>query len=154
MSSSRGSSQPRDQTLISTSPALPGRFFTTSTTWEAHSLNNYSCWLIQYRLVLRFSFGMWNLNLCWDMDWQSYIHRERNGWGERSNIATSLLYFVFVKEHSDFSRQMLMHKFTLRKLSRPGREIWSMLDEVVTEKSARTDHSKMWLARCGRCQSF
>ena len=61
----------------------------------------------------------------------------------KHNITTSLLYFVFVKEHSDFSRQILMPKFTLRKLSRPEREIWSMLDEVVTEKSARTDHSKM-----------
>ena len=36
VSSSRGSSQPRDQTRISMSPALPGRFFTTSATWEAH----------------------------------------------------------------------------------------------------------------------
>ena len=38
MSSSRGTSQPRDQTQIShISPALAGRFFTTSTTWEAPS---------------------------------------------------------------------------------------------------------------------
>ena len=37
MPSSRGSSRPRDQTHISTSPALAGRFFTTSTTWEAPS---------------------------------------------------------------------------------------------------------------------
>ena len=34
--SSRGSSQPRDQTCILTSPALAGRFFATSTTWVAH----------------------------------------------------------------------------------------------------------------------
>ena len=34
--SSSGSSQPGDQTHISVSPALAGRFFTTSTTWEAH----------------------------------------------------------------------------------------------------------------------
>ena len=34
--SSRGSSQPRDRTCVSLiSPALAGRFFTTSTTWEA-----------------------------------------------------------------------------------------------------------------------
>ena len=31
----RGSSQPRDRTHISYSPALTGRFFITSTTWEA-----------------------------------------------------------------------------------------------------------------------
>ena len=35
ISFSRGSSQPRDQTCISMSPALGGRFFTTSTSWEA-----------------------------------------------------------------------------------------------------------------------
>ena len=34
--SSKGSSQPRDQTRVSlTAPTLAGRFFTTSTTWEA-----------------------------------------------------------------------------------------------------------------------
>ena len=35
MPSSRGSSQPRDQTHIFMSPALAGGFFTTSTTWES-----------------------------------------------------------------------------------------------------------------------
>ena len=35
VSSSRGSSWPRDQTCISMSPALTGGFFTTSATWEA-----------------------------------------------------------------------------------------------------------------------
>ena len=38
MPSSRGSSQPKDWTHISKSPALAARFFTTSTTWEAHSI--------------------------------------------------------------------------------------------------------------------
>ena len=39
MSSSRGSSHPRDQTCISYfSPALAGRFFITRATWEAHSI--------------------------------------------------------------------------------------------------------------------
>ena len=33
---SRESSQPRDQTVSLTSPALAGSFFTTSTPWEAH----------------------------------------------------------------------------------------------------------------------
>ena len=32
---SRGSSRPRDQTTVLTSPALAGRFLTTSATWEA-----------------------------------------------------------------------------------------------------------------------
>ena len=36
MSSSRGSSQPRDRTWVSYCPALAGVFFTTSATWEAH----------------------------------------------------------------------------------------------------------------------
>ena len=36
IASSRGSSQPRDQTCISMFPALAGKFFTTSTTWETH----------------------------------------------------------------------------------------------------------------------
>ena len=35
MPSSRGSSQPRDQTSISHLPALAGGFFTTNTIWEA-----------------------------------------------------------------------------------------------------------------------
>ena len=35
ISSSRGSSQPRDQTPVSLSPALAGRLFTTRATWEA-----------------------------------------------------------------------------------------------------------------------
>ena len=34
-SSSRGSSQPRNQTVVLTSPALAGKFFTTRATWEA-----------------------------------------------------------------------------------------------------------------------
>ena len=34
MSSARGSSRPRDGTRVSMSPALAGRFFTTSATWE------------------------------------------------------------------------------------------------------------------------
>ena len=34
MSSSRGSSQPRMESMSLLSPALAGRFFTTSTTWE------------------------------------------------------------------------------------------------------------------------
>ena len=42
MPSSRGSSQTRDGTHISTSPASADLFFTTSANWEAHSLV-YSC---------------------------------------------------------------------------------------------------------------
>ena len=38
ISSSRGSSQPRDRTLSLMSPAVAGGFFTTSSTWEAHCL--------------------------------------------------------------------------------------------------------------------
>ena len=41
MPSSRGSSQPRDQTASLTSPELAGSFFTTSATWEAgRNINN------------------------------------------------------------------------------------------------------------------
>ena len=44
MPSSRGSSQPRDQSPGSSlvSPALAGRFFTTNTTWEAPYLPRWS----------------------------------------------------------------------------------------------------------------
>ena len=35
MPSSRGSSQPGTKPTSAVSPALAGRFFTTSTTWEA-----------------------------------------------------------------------------------------------------------------------
>ena len=42
MPSSRGYSQPRNQTQVSLmSPALAGRFFTTSTTWEAPIYQHY-----------------------------------------------------------------------------------------------------------------
>ena len=37
MTLSRGSSQPRGWTCVSLSPILAGKFFTISTTWEAHS---------------------------------------------------------------------------------------------------------------------
>ena len=37
ISSSKGSSQPQDQTHVLTSRALVGGFFTTSATWEAHT---------------------------------------------------------------------------------------------------------------------
>ena len=44
MPSSRGSSQPRDQTHVSLmSPALAGGFFTTSATWEAHCARCFMC---------------------------------------------------------------------------------------------------------------
>ena len=43
----RRSSQPRDQTHIFMSPALAGWFFTTTATWEAHSLT-YCLWLLSY----------------------------------------------------------------------------------------------------------
>ena len=36
ISYSRRLSRPRDQTYVSVSPALAGRFFATSATWEAH----------------------------------------------------------------------------------------------------------------------
>ena len=36
MPSSKGSSQPRNWTHVSVSPALAGRFLTTRATWEAH----------------------------------------------------------------------------------------------------------------------
>lgn len=36
-----------------------------------------------------------------------------------------------------------MAKFTLRKLTRPEREMWSMLAEVVTEKTACTEYSNI-----------
>ena len=39
MPSSRGSSWPRNWTVSHKSPALADRFFTTSTTWEAHKLH-------------------------------------------------------------------------------------------------------------------
>ena len=43
MPSSRGSSQPRMESVSLTSPALAGGFFTTSTTWEAHYVYRYVC---------------------------------------------------------------------------------------------------------------
>ena len=66
MSSSRGSSWPRDQTLISTSLALAGEFFTTSTTWEAPSLKAYcgnrSSMLLR---ILQNNFNWWSVCFEW-----------------------------------------------------------------------------------------
>ena len=43
ISSSRGSSPPRGPTLFSLSPALAGRFFTTSATWEVLGTGTKCC---------------------------------------------------------------------------------------------------------------
>ena len=45
MPSSRGSSQPRDRTHISKSPALAGEFFTTNATWDAPSGRVEPAWI-------------------------------------------------------------------------------------------------------------
>ena len=55
MPSSRGSSQPRDQTMALTSPALAGEFFTISATWAARS---------QFRSVARLCPTLWDLTDC------------------------------------------------------------------------------------------
>ena len=49
MPSSRGSSQPRDQTHVSASPALAGVLFTTSATWKAR--DNLQISLIHHILL-------------------------------------------------------------------------------------------------------
>ena len=46
MPSSRGSSPPRDWIPVSLSPALAGRFFTTSAIWEAHGME--AGWGVNY----------------------------------------------------------------------------------------------------------
>ena len=43
MPSSRGSSQPGTESVPLMSPALGGGFFTTRTTWEAHSCVHFEC---------------------------------------------------------------------------------------------------------------
>jgi len=60
MPCSRGSSQPRDGTCVSVSPALSGRFFTTSTTWE--TLLNVSQSALKKRKVL--ICGDWQIPYC------------------------------------------------------------------------------------------
>ena len=51
MPSSSGSSQPRIEAASLTSPALAGRFFSTSATWEAHKIGNHR--LITWRNCYR-----------------------------------------------------------------------------------------------------
>ena len=57
MPSSRGSSPPKDQTRVSfVWPALAGRFFTTSATWEPGPLGQQldsSCWKVLSHLQLK-----------------------------------------------------------------------------------------------------
>ena len=103
MPSSKGSSWPRDWTWISslTSPALPGRFFTPSTTWEALCMD--CCGLpcssdgkesaCQCR---RFRFNPWVRKIPWRREWQptpvflpGESHRERSlagysPWGRKT----------------------------------------------------------------------
>ena len=50
ISSSKGSSQPQDQTHVLTSPALAGKFFTTSTSWEAQTEDPSIQFLCQHKL--------------------------------------------------------------------------------------------------------
>ena len=56
MPSSRGSSWPRDQTHIFTSPALAGGFFTTSNTWEALDSHNWVLILVTRGLAKQLHF--------------------------------------------------------------------------------------------------
>ena len=51
LSYSRGLSWPRDWSLVSLSPALAGRFFTTTATWDVHLLNP-SLWLGHTKIAL------------------------------------------------------------------------------------------------------
>ena len=52
--SSRGSSQPRDRTRVSCLPALAGRFFTTSATWEAHIVCIISYMIYIYKKLYKY----------------------------------------------------------------------------------------------------
>ena len=57
MSSSRGSSRPRERTCISVSPTLAGRLFKTGATWEAlcdkHILWHDDCLLFKWEWIVR-----------------------------------------------------------------------------------------------------
>ena len=52
MPSSRGSSQPRDGTYSSVSPALAGGCFTTSATWEARACKDFFFFRALYSIGL------------------------------------------------------------------------------------------------------
>ena len=53
MPSSMGSSRPEIEPVVLTSPALAGRFLTTSTTWEAHILCVCVC---VYQMCIKHNF--------------------------------------------------------------------------------------------------
>ena len=63
MPSSRGSSQPRDQTWISCLPALAGKFSTTSATWEVPLRYGVDI-LIVTKFLLQFSIAYTYLYIC------------------------------------------------------------------------------------------
>ena len=65
MPSSRGSSQPRGGTHVSS--ALAGGFFTTSATWEAHDILGYAIFTILFCAILQLSYILY------------YTLREGNG---------------------------------------------------------------------------
>ena len=66
--SSRGSSQPRNHTQVSCSPALASGFFTTNATWEVHSLTiiclgpHNGVWGFNYKLLF-ISSQFWRLEV-------------------------------------------------------------------------------------------
>ena len=76
---SRRSSQPRNRTSISLSPALAGRFFTSRATWEAHTVAILHFFkklekkkALLSHLMLRETWGVTNLSLILQMKfWDS-----------------------------------------------------------------------------------
>ena len=87
MPSSRGSSQPRVQTCLK-SPALAGRFFTTSAAWEAPSMHRgstkYQVW-IKHSVLLKITNTTYCLKFlylceCVFLSLGSYTSRNRLAW--------------------------------------------------------------------------
>ena len=78
----RGSSQPRDQTASLVSPALAGRFFTTSATWEALKLW-YTYNICMYQIITLYTLNLHNI-IC-----QLYLNKTGRKNNKKSKLKKS-----------------------------------------------------------------
>ena len=115
---SRGSSQPRYWTHVSLSPALAGRFFPISTTWEALSAG--SCYLFPLLWVEGFPCGSAGKESAYNVEdlgsipgvgkipwkrerlptpvsWPGEFHGLYNPWGRKESDTTERLSLTWVE---------------------------------------------------------
>ena len=117
MPSSRESSQPRDRTHNSDSPALAGGFFTTSTTWEAPVKKKHMNILSLSTLhILCFQQRMVITTIIHKVAWESLAFRLRAlAFGDRNPGELSLPYLSPVWDTPLLSPLGMLYVFLLNE---------------------------------------